>query len=215
MRRVSGSRAFSSSQVFAQNDSKSGGRVRVGRIWRFMRRARGLARLQTSWPLFYTPSAMHVEQVVEIPFFQGLPAEALRQVAADSTVLALERGRILMSQHDAAEHLFFLISGVVQFYIHFQGVDDLLVGTMREPGALLGWSVFGKPYRYTGPARCEDNCQVMRLPREIIMELVQTQPRLGYLLLKRVAATLANRLEQTRDILVRPAVSSNVPKTAA
>ena len=26
---------------------------------------------------------MHVEQVVQIPFFQGLPAEALRQVAAE------------------------------------------------------------------------------------------------------------------------------------
>src|SRR4030095_5491648 len=93
MRRVSGSMAFSSSQVFAQNDSKSGGRVRVGRIWRFMRRARGLARLQTLWPLFYTPSAMHVEQVVQIPFFQGLPAEALRQVAAGSTALVLASWR--------------------------------------------------------------------------------------------------------------------------
>jgi hypothetical protein len=77
---------------------------------------------------------MHVEQVVQIPFFQGLPAEALRRIAANSIVLTLERGRILISQHDTAEHLFFLISGVVQFYIHFQGVDDLLVGTMREPG---------------------------------------------------------------------------------
>jgi hypothetical protein len=52
----------------------------------------------------------------------------------------------------------------------------------------------------------------MRLPRKIIMELVQTQPRLGYLLLKRVAATLANRLEQTRDILVKPAASGRMPK---
>ena len=207
--------AFSSPQVFAQNDSKSGGRVRVGRIWRFMRRARLLARLQASWPFFYTLNAMHVEQVVQIPFFQGLPAEALRQVAANSTMLALKRGRILMSQHDAAEHLFFLISGVVQFYIHFQGVDDLLVGTMREPGALLGWSVFREPYRYTVTTRCEEDSQVMRLPREIIMELVQTQPRLGYLLLKRVAATLANRLEQTRDILVRPAASGGMPKAGA
>jgi CRP-like cAMP-binding protein len=101
---------------------------------------------------------------------------------------------------------------VVQFYIHFQGVDDLLVGTMREPGALLGWSVFRQPYRYTVTTRCEEDCQVMRLPREIIMKLVQTQPRLGYLLLKRVAATLANRLEQTRDILVKPAASGGMPK---
>jgi hypothetical protein len=90
-------------------------------------------------------------------------------------------------------------------------VDDLLVGTMREPGALLGWSVFRKPYRYTVTTRCEEDCQIMRVPRESIMGLVQTQPRLGYLLLKRVAATLANRLEQTRDILVKPAASAGMP----
>ncbi|MGB7840025.1 MAG: cyclic nucleotide-binding domain-containing protein, partial [Terrimicrobiaceae bacterium] len=89
-----------------------------------------------------------VEQVVQIPFFQGLPAEALRELAAESTVLALERGATLISQHNAAEHVFFLISGSLQSYIRFHGVDDLVVGTIREPGALLGWSVFRQPHRY-------------------------------------------------------------------
>jgi CRP/FNR family transcriptional regulator, cyclic AMP receptor protein len=144
------------------------------------------------------------EQVVQIPFFQGMPAEALREIAAQSTVLTLERGRNLISQHAAAEHLFFLISGSVQIYIHFRGVDDLLVGTIRQPGALLGWSVVRKPHRYTSTVRCEEECRVLRLPREVLTRLIETEPQLGYLLLKRIAATLANRLEQTRDFLVRP-----------
>ncbi len=156
-----------------------------------------------------------VEQVVQIPFFQGLPAEALRELAAESTVLALERGGTLVSQNDAAEHVFFLISGSVQCYNRFHGVDDLLVGTIREPGALLGWSVFRQPHRYTVTVRCDEECQVLRLPREVIMKLVETQPRLGYLLLKRVAATLANRLEQTRDILVRPPAAGEMPSSGA
>jgi CRP-like cAMP-binding protein len=145
-----------------------------------------------------------VEQVVEIPFFQGMPAEALRQVAAQSSVVLLERGRTLLSQHAAAENLYLLISGSVQFYIHFHGVDDLLVGTMREPGALLGWSVVREPHRYTATVRCQEDCRVLRFPRAVLMELVESQPRLGYLLLKRIASALANRLEQTRDILVGP-----------
>jgi CRP-like cAMP-binding protein len=81
------------------------------------------------------------------------------------------------------------------------------VGTMRQPGALLGWSVVRKPHRYTATVRCEEECRVLRLPRETLISLVESQPRLGYLLLKRIAATLANRLEQTRDLLVRPPVS--------
>jgi len=148
-----------------------------------------------------------VEEVVQIPFFQGIPAEALREIAAQSTILTLEAGRTFISQHAAAEHVFFLISGSVHFYLHFHGVDDLLVGTMRQPGALLGWSVVRKPHRYTATVRCEAECRVLRLPRDVLISLVETQPRLGYLLLKRLAATLANRLEQTRDLLVRPPVS--------
>ena len=83
------------------------------------------------------------EQVVQIPFFQGIPAEALREFAAQSTVLTLESGRTLITQHAAAEHLFFLISGSVQIYIHFHGVDDLLVGThtaARSSARLVGGS---------------------------------------------------------------------------
>ena len=148
-----------------------------------------------------------VEEVVQIPFFQGIPAEALREIAAQSTILTLEAGRTFISQNAAAEHVFFLISGSVHFYLHFHGVDDLLVGTMRQPGALLGWSVVRKPHRYTATVRCEEECRVLRLPRDVLISLVETQPRLGYLLLKRIAATLANRLEQTRDLLVRPPVS--------
>ena len=148
-----------------------------------------------------------VEEVVQISFFQGIPADALREIAAQSTILTLEAGRTFISQHAAAEHVFFLISGSVHFYLHFHGVDDLLVGTMRQPGALLGWSVVRKPHRYTATVRCEEECRVLRLPRDVLISLVETQPRLGYLLLKRIAATLANRLEQTRDLLVRPPVS--------
>jgi CRP-like cAMP-binding protein len=138
----------------------------------------------------------------------------LREIAGESTVLSLERGQTLISQHAAAEHLFFLISGSVQFYIHFRGVDDLLVGTMREPGAVLGWSVVRKPHRYTATVRCEEECRVLRLPREVLMKMVEAQPRLGYLLLKRIAAALANRLEQTRDILVQPPASRGTPSAA-
>ena len=112
-----------------------------------------------------------VEEVVQIPFFQGIPAEALREIAAQSTILTLEAGRTFISQHAAAEHVFFLISGSVHFYIHFHGVDDLLVGTMRQPGALLGWSVVRKPHRYTATVRCEEECRVLRLPRDVLISL--------------------------------------------
>jgi CRP-like cAMP-binding protein len=122
----------------------------------------------------------------------------------------MQRGAYVVHQHDQAQHVFFLGAGVVQIFIRFQGVDDLLVGTLRQPGALVGWSVFRKPYRYTASVRCEELCRVVRIPREVLAEVIQNEPRLGYLLLKRVAAALADRLEQTPGLLARnPAVSGS------
>ena len=106
-----------------------------------------------------------------------------------------------------------MISGSVQSYPRFHGVDDLLVGTIREPGALVGWSIFRQPHRYTAAIRCAEDCQVVRLQHEVIMKLLKTQPRVGYLLLKRVAAVLANRLEQTRDVLPGPEETGEMPSS--
>ncbi len=164
---------------------------------------------------FYSRSMAPVEQIVRISFFQGLPAEALREVAADSTAFTMEPGRILFSQNDVAETVYFLISGVVQFFIRFQGVDDLMVGTMQEPGALLGWSVFRPPYRYTATVRCEEECQILRVSRASMADLLESEPRLGYVLLKRVAVSLANRLEQTGDLLVRTPATGEMPSAGA
>ena len=143
---------FYATQFLARFRPKSVEVRRTRQYWAeiaFHERAAGDRRLPALGRLMYCRAMTAVEQVVEIPFFQGLPAEALREVAARSSVLALHRGATLISQHAAADYVFFLISGSVQIYIHFHGVDDLLVGTMREAGALLGWSVVRKPHRYT------------------------------------------------------------------
>ena len=154
-----------------------------------------------------------VEQVVQIPFFQDSRRKHCESSPQNRPCSRSSAGN-LISQHNAAEHVFFLISGSLQSYIRFHGVDDLLVGTIREPGALLGWSAFRQPHRYTATIRC-GRCQGAAATREVIMKLVETQPRLGYLLLKRVAAVLANRLEQTRDILVRPEPTGEMPSSGA
>lgn len=151
---------------------------------------------------------VQVEQLVQIPFLQGLPADTLWRLAEAASELTVPRGNYLIHQHDQAHHVFFLGAGVVQIFMRFRGVDDLLVGTLRKPGTLIGWSVFRKPYRYTASVRCEEPTRVVRIPREVLDDLIHREPRLGYLLLKRVAAALADRLEQTRALLVRtPGVS--------
>lgn len=145
---------------------------------------------------------VRVERLSQIPFFHGLPAWALRRFAQVAVEKLLDRNDLIVRQHDQAQAVFFLISGRVQFLIRFEGVEDLLVGTSRNVGALIGWSVCRSPFRYTASVRCEEPCRVLKVPAGLFSEILSEDPRLGYIILKRVATVLAERFEQTRDLLV-------------
>ncbi|MCU7806442.1 MAG: cyclic nucleotide-binding domain-containing protein [Candidatus Thiodiazotropha sp. (ex Semelilucina semeliformis)] len=137
-----------------------------------------------------------------IDFFQGIDANALAHLAEGAEVRELAQGEILLHQHDRAIALFFLLSGKVQFLIHVAGMDDLLVGTDREAGALIGWSVFRAPYRHTLTVRCETPCRFLRLPRTVFSSLFERDPAVGEKILRRVAEVLARRLAYNRDRLI-------------
>src|SRR6266705_610016 len=76
---------------------------------------------------------------------------------------------------------------------------DLLVGVLRRPGELVGWSAFRPPYRYTASVRCEEPSRLARVPATAFEEVFERDPALAYQILQRVATSVANRLEQTRE----------------
>jgi CRP-like cAMP-binding protein len=79
--------------------------------------------------------------------------------------------------------------------VYFEGVGDLLMGVHREPGSLIAWSAFLDPYRHTSSMRCEEATKLIRIPRDTFEEIFEEDPYLGYLILKKVAAAMDNRLE--------------------
>ena len=139
-----------------------------------------------------------------LSFFDGLPAEPLEELAGDAQERTFRPGDLIVRQHEEANTIFILLSGHVQFLLRFEGVDDLLVGQTGVPGTLLGWSALRPPYRYTATVRCDDVCRAVRFPRSRLDDLIGRYPAFGYQLLKRVAQVLADRLENGRDLLVRP-----------
>ena len=141
-------------------------------------------------------------ELLALEFFQDIHAEALAYLAEEAEIRELDQGEILLHQHDRAIALFFLLSGRVQFLIHVAGMDDLLVGTDDEVGALIGWSVFRAPYRHTLTVRCETGCRLLRLPRTAFMHLFDSEPSVGVEILRKVAEVLAKRLVYNRDRLI-------------
>ncbi|MCM8857995.1 MAG: cyclic nucleotide-binding domain-containing protein [Candidatus Thiodiazotropha sp.] len=143
-----------------------------------------------------------IAELSALDFFQDIDEEVITYLARGSEVRHAEQGEVLLHQHDRAIALFFLLTGKVQFLIHVAGLDDLLVGTDNEIGALIGWSVFRAPYRHTVTVRCEQDCRFLRMPRTLFTVLFEQSPRVAHTLLRRVAEVLAHRLVNNRDRLL-------------
>ncbi|MEL0586710.1 MAG: cyclic nucleotide-binding domain-containing protein [Candidatus Thiodiazotropha sp. (ex. Lucinoma kazani)] len=143
-----------------------------------------------------------ISELSALDFFQDIDEEVITYLARGSEVRHAEQGEVLLHQHDRAIALFFLLTGKVQFLIHVAGLDDLLVGTDNEVGALIGWSVFRAPYRHTVTVRCEQDCRFLRMPRTLFTVLFEQSPQVAHTLLRRVAEVLAHRLVNNRDRLL-------------
>ena len=84
------------------------------------------------------------DRLSELAFFRGLPAHALERLAEAAAERTVPAGRTVITQHDVAATVWLLRLGAVQVLIRL-GAEDMLVGVLDEPGALLGWSAFRPP----------------------------------------------------------------------
>jgi CRP-like cAMP-binding protein len=146
---------------------------------------------------------MELGRLGRLWFFQGIPSWALVHLAEAATEEELPAGRLVLRQSDRARAVHFLLEGSVQVLIRV-GEEDLLVGVLRRPGELVGWSAFRPPYRYTASVRCEEPSRLARVPATAFEEIFERDPALAYQILQRVATRVANRLEQTRERLSAP-----------
>jgi CRP-like cAMP-binding protein len=144
---------------------------------------------------------MEPEELERLPLLDGLPRPALARLAERARVEELAVGRTVLHQHERTRAVYFLLAGALQISVRV-GDDDLLVAVLREPGELVGWSAFRPPYRATASVRCEQPSRLLAVPAAAFEELLDREPALGWLLLARVAASVAGRLEQARERLL-------------
>ncbi|HKE99649.1 MAG TPA: cyclic nucleotide-binding domain-containing protein [Actinomycetes bacterium] len=146
---------------------------------------------------------IELTRLAQLAFLRGLPRPALVRLAEAAEEQELEPGRVVLRQYDHARSAWLLCSGAVQVLIRVGG-EDLLVAVLRDQGELIGWSALRPPYRYTASIRCEERTRLVRVPAEALAELFERDPALEQLVLRRVAAAVADRLERARGALRGP-----------
>ncbi len=138
-----------------------------------------------------------LDKVEELTFCEGMAKEDFGRLFAAGEFQSYLEGSYIFQEGLHCDHVFLLCEGEVALEVSLPGsgpVEILTVG----PGELLGWSPLLGLGWMTASARALSNCQVLALDAKEILAMTRNDPRFGMELMRRVAVTLARRLNATR-----------------
>jgi CRP/FNR family cyclic AMP-dependent transcriptional regulator len=142
-----------------------------------------------------------LEQLKEIRFFDGFSETQLADIASYCVVKDFAKGDIVSREDDPATHLYFLSKGMLDVLIQLPGGKPVSAITIR-PGEMFGWSGLVRPYRFTSSAIALDHSVIITLEAQVVKQMFQKDPELGFEIMERIATIATQRLRDTRQQLL-------------
>ncbi|HTY72682.1 MAG TPA: cyclic nucleotide-binding domain-containing protein [Actinomycetes bacterium] len=139
-----------------------------------------------------------VEQLIAgHPFFVDLDEETVRHLAGCALNRHFDADEYLFRADDPAETFFLLRGGSVAIEIQGPGERRLIVET-QGPGSVVGLSWLFPPYRHSMDARALSSTSAVALDAGCLREKCDQDPRVGYLMLQRLARAMHDRMMSAR-----------------
>lgn len=135
--------------------------------------------------------------LVQHPFVQGLPAEHIQLIVGCAKNVVFEPGKYLFKENEEANSFYIIRTGKVAIEIYSPDVGSIIVQTLGE-GDILGWSWLIPPYQWRFDARAVELTRVIELDGTCLRNKCETDPKLGYEIMKRLANVFEQRLDAMR-----------------
>jgi CRP/FNR family cyclic AMP-dependent transcriptional regulator len=124
------------------------------------------------------------------PFFQGLDSRHLQEIAPCASRVNFDAGQFLGRTQEEARQFYLINHGRVAVEIFRARRGPVTIQTLGA-GEVLGWLWFVKPCHWHLDARALDLTRVISLDVQCLRDRCETNPGLGYELMKRYAHSLA------------------------
>jgi CRP/FNR family transcriptional regulator, cyclic AMP receptor protein len=131
------------------------------------------------------------------PFFEGLDSNYLKTLTGCASNVHFPSGQMIFKEGEEANHFFLIREGRVAIEVFVEARGPVTIQTLSA-GEILGWSWLVPPYYWRFDARAVDEVRALALDGRCLREKCETDPRLGFELLKRFALVITRRLEATR-----------------
>jgi len=137
-----------------------------------------------------------------IPWFADLTQTQLDSLANIATLHEIEIGEILFHEGDREDYLYLLLEGqiVLEVEVPTRGCIPVYTAEILD---IIGWSSMTPVVRQrTASARATQSCLLLGFNSKLLQQLCDDDHELGYIVMRRLANVVANRLLTTRLCLL-------------
>jgi len=146
-----------------------------------------------------------VQDLKAFNLFAGLDEAELAEIARLCARRTYESGAEIFSPGTPAGDVFILERGndVVQIEIAIcEHMPKTIIHTLQK-GEVFGWAALVPPHQRTGSARCVEKASVICLDGKALMDLLDKNDHMGYVVMKNLSGILSTRLTYTTLVLRR------------
>ncbi|MCB0118966.1 MAG: cyclic nucleotide-binding domain-containing protein [Anaerolineales bacterium] len=144
------------------------------------------------------------ETLSQFSLFKDIPESLLEEIAALSKEAAAKKGEIIFREGEKADKLHFLMNGSVALRVKLTSrPDSVTVSFVSSPFQSFGWSGIVPPYHYTSSAECDEDTNLLIIPADPFMKLLEKNPEHGFTIMKRISEIIADRLRNSRQALLK------------
>ena len=137
------------------------------------------------------------DYLAEHPFFAGLDAESVQQLAGCARNEHIKAGEYLFREGGTAEHFYVIMHGRIALELFTADSGPHVLESAGE-GEVLDWPWLIPPHRWLFDARAVEPTRVVSLESACLRGKCDADPRLGYEFVQRVAQVMSHRLLAAR-----------------
>ncbi len=141
-------------------------------------------------------SDAHLDTLRANPLFRELAPEQIAELAACAEAVRFPAGSLIFREGGDASAFYLIEYGQVTLETA-AGAARLTITTLGE-GEVLGWSWLFVPYRWHFDARATTLVRATAFDAACVRALCEADPPLGYVMMKRFARVIVDRLQSTR-----------------
>jgi len=134
----------------------------------------------------------------QLALFEGMNTSQRDLLKSYFMMCECKGEEMIFAQGDVAEYLYVVVEGEVSILFKPDDGPQLVVSRIQS-GGVFGWSAAFGSGSYTSGAICNTSAKMIRVRGTDLKMLRENHPETGILILERLAALVARRMENSGD----------------